>query len=637
MHRFKKMCFDEEGLITLPLLRWMERRRGAVLLETSKQDRSNHRTYLFLKPRSIITAYHLDEVIGSLRRVQELVARGFYLAGFVSYEAGGSFESAVRTDRLPQHPLVWFGVYDAPLVFNHTDRRLEDRSGLLKGISLSKHSPATLNMTDRLELKPSISPEEYAKRFRRIQEYILEGDTYQVNFTFKVRFEWKASIAELYARLRGAQRVPYAAWVHTGTVHLLSLSPELFFHKSKNRLTLKPMKGTAPRGRMTKEDRYFRETLLASEKDRAENLMIVDMLRNDAGRIAKIGTVCVTRFFDVERYETVHQATSTIRAQLRADVTIPDLFRCLFPSGSVTGAPKIRTMQIINELETEPRGVYTGAIGFFSPDGSARFNVAIRTITIASQRKHAEMGVGSGVVADSKMQSEYDECLLKANFLNRQPVEFELFETIRWDGPRKWYLLPFHLRRLADSASYFGFPFSRITVLRELRAYERDVLRKKRWFPARVKLMLDRRGKVRLECAHLEPMNECLKVAFWTERTNSSDRFYFHKTTHRPLYDTALTAAMREGLFDVLFENERGEVTEGARTNLIVRQGEQFFTPAIESGVLAGTYRSSLLQRGWKGLEEKVLYRDDVISADEVYVCNALRGLVKVEIQSMSL
>ncbi len=637
MHRFVKTCFDEEGLVTLPLLRWMEHRQGTILLETSKQNKSEYRTYLFLKPRSIITAYRLHEVIAAFQHVQESLEQGFHVAGFISYEAGEAFEPAVRSGRFPQHPLIWFGVYDAPIIFHHPTRRLEDRSGLLKSISLPKESLLTGNEAHRFELRPSMSKDEYARCFRRIQEYILEGDTYQVNFTFKVRFEWKASIAGLYARLRAAQRVPYAAWINTGDIHLLSLSPELFFHKSNNGLTLKPMKGTAPRGRTTKEDRELREKLLSSEKDRAENLMIVDMLRNDAGRIAKTGTVHVTRFFDVERYETVHQATSTIRARLRENVGIPELLQSLFPSGSVTGAPKIRTMQIINEIETEPRGVYTGAIGFFNPDGTARFSVAIRTVSIDAQSKQGEMGVGSGIVADSNMENEYNECLLKASFLKRKPMEFELFETIRWDGPKKWYLLPLHLKRIADSAMYFGFPFSRTDILKELRAFGQNILLKKRWSSARVKLTLNRRGEVHLECARLEPMKNLPKVAFWSERTNSSDRFYFHKTTHRPLYDKALAAAIREGLFDVLFENERGEVTEGARTNLIVRKGEQFFTPPIESGVLAGTYRALLLRRGWKGLREQVLYREDVVTADEVFICNALRGLIKVEIQAMSL
>lgn len=358
--------------------------------------------------------------------------------------------------------------------------------------------------------------------------------------------------------------------------------------------------------------------------------MIVDLLRNDAGRIAETGGVQAPRFFDIEQYETVLQATSTITASLRAKTEIADLLRSLFPCGSITGAPKIRTMQIIHELEKEVRGVYTGAIGYFTPQRKAVFNVAIRTVVLDRKTGMGEMGVGSGVVWDSEAEAEYRECLLKARFLTEAPLDFELLETLRWDRVQDYALLREHLQRLQSSAAYFDFHYDEAVVRSALQKSAQEMRHESNDAKTfRVRLAMNRAGKCKVEHAPLEPLPGVVYIGFAQERTNSKDRFLFHKTTQRPVYDHALEEAKALGWFDMVFLNERGEVTEGARSNIIIKTGADYVTPPLACGVLPGTYRSRLLASQRLPLREKILFREEVEAAEEVWVCNAVRGLVK--------
>lgn len=597
------------------VLEWVDAHPGSVLLESNVPGGGGR---LYSDPRRLILARSMEEVPSALEELDRSIANGFHAAGFLSYEAGHAFEQVLPGDRLPSVPLIWFGVYGPPRIV---------RKGEGKGMKKPRAVGKTMNPQ---EPAPLISEVEYASAVREILRLIAAGDTYQVNFTFLLRLTLPGPPALWYDALRRAQRVRYSAFVNTGDHRIMSLSPELLFRRKGRTLTLRPMKGTAPRGRTVEEDEHQIQWLNNSQKNRAENLMIVDLLRNDAGRIAVPGGVRVKKFFQIEKYETVFQATSTIEARLRPDVTISGLLRAVFPSGSVTGAPKIRTMQIIHDLEKNPRGVYTGSIGYFAPDRTAELNVAIRTLVVEAKTGDAQMGVGSGIVHDSDPAAEYCECLLKARFVSEPAGEFQLMETIRWDPGRGWFLLSFHKRRLRSSAVYFGFAYDGIVVDRALRGLERSLARSRR--PMRVRLLLHRNGFVEAKAKILHPLSAHPGVKLSGVSTRSSDRFLFHKTTRRTLYDDHLEKAAREGLFDVIFLNERGEVTEGARTNVVVKKGEEYYTPPIECGLLPGTYRSFLLQKRGLAIEEKILRPDDLFSADEVYLCNALRGLVKVNL-----
>ena len=599
-------------------LAWLERQEDAVLLETARPDASNRVSLLFLDPVRTITAHTLEEVEPALEEIAAAVEGGVHAAGWIAYEAGCAFEDVLRPlGREVGAPLLWMGLYQEPIVYDHVAGRFEG------AVKLECGTP-TLGQT-ALAPVPSLTEAEYEAGWREIRERIADGDTYQVNLTFKLRFAHPGSAGELYARLRRAQPVPYGAFLRGGGSTLLSFSPELFFRIDRRRIVLKPMKGTAPRGRTPAEDRDNRAWLEASAKDHAENLMIVDMLRNDVGRLAKTGSVRVRRFFDIERHPTVFQATSTIEALLRPGVRIPEIVRALFPSGSVTGAPKIRTMQIIRGLEPEPRGVYTGAIGYFAPGGRAVFNVAIRTLTCDVSGTW-EMGVGSGVVADSDAASEYEECLLKGRFLEEPPEDFELFETLRWDRRTGWRDLQAHWRRLRASAKHFGFPYSHDAVAHALMRCAPQVT----GASCRARVVLHRRGEARVVVEVLEELPTPVRVRIAVVRTRSDDPFLAHKTTRRDLYDEQLRQARAEGLFDVLFMNERGEVTEGARSNLLVRNGDRYRTPPVACGLLPGTWRARLLASKSLDVREDVLFLEDLVEADAVYVCNALRGLLPV-------
>ncbi len=627
---------DARGLYSSEAIEWIAHQPNAVLLETTLADPLNQRTFLFLKPRRVIKATSVESIERRLRDVQSALDDGYYAAGFVCYEAGYAFEPILKRECSPQLPFVWFGVYNDPIIFNRTTQRFEKGKKEAARIAAHLRKQIPPGTEKSVLLSASEDLEQYRESLNAIRQYIEEGDTYQVNYTMKLRFPWNASAGLLYRKLTAAQRVGYSALVSLTDRKLLSVSPELFFRVEKSRITMKPMKGTIARGRTLAEDRERIEELQRSEKNRAENLMIVDLLRNDIGRIAKTGSVNVGRSFEIERYETVFQATSTITAELKNKMGVPELFQSLFPSGSITGAPKIRTMQIIQELEREPRGVYTGAIGFFSPKKQAVFNVAIRTVVLDERRGRAEMGVGGGIVHDSVPDDEYQECLLKAKFLTESTAEFELIETMRWNPAKSFFLLKEHLRRLERSAEYFGYPFDRKKLTSFLKRYERLLRREsKKKFSFRVRLTMSSEGIFHAAHFRLEPPEKNQYVFLSNQRTNSSDRFLFHKTTRRLLYDRELERTILKGYFDVIFVNEQNQVTEGARSNILVKKEGQLLTPSVSCGLLPGIYREHLLGSKKYSVREKILTLDDLKSADEVYVCNAVRGMMQVRIDGL--
>ena len=611
--------------------------------ERRSESRSEPWTRLFTAPVRVCAAWQAAEIPALFAEMESAVAAGLSAAGFFSYECGNCFEpkAAMRASRKGQ-PLAWFGIYERSYVFDH------DKGTFAEGEppELERFRDGRAGAEDRTDgseaeivAEFALTETEYARRIAAIHEWIRAGDVYQLNFTapfhIKSHFTAQGSVAALYARLRARQPVDYGAFLHWQLGrHILSFSPELFFRIENDgptrRIVTRPMKGIARRGRTTREDREIAEWLHNDPKNRSENVMIVDLLRNDLGRVARTGSVRAERLFDVERYRTLWQMTSTVSAELRPEVDFHEIFRALFPSGSVTGAPKVRSMQLLAELEDAPRGVYTGAIGYFSPQQTI-FNVAIRTLELEGGR--GTMGAGSGIVIDSDPVEEYRECLLKAEFLTRsagrQPERFSLIETMLWDG--SYSLLDLHLDRLEDSAEYFDFACDRAAVRAALEEHARQFAEGS---PRKVRLLLDAEGKLEITSEVLtlrDDSNRIARVRIAPQRTDPADAMLYHKTSHRPLYAPAFEQAVRDGFDDVLFLNQRGEVTEGAISNVFVEKDGRWSTPPVESGLLAGVFRRHLLATR-NEIEERVLFLNDLRQADGVYLANAVRGLRRATI-----
>ncbi|MGV1014035.1 MAG: aminodeoxychorismate synthase component I [Methyloceanibacter sp.] len=588
-----------------------------VLLDDSLTP--DGRSLLFTAPERIVTAHAPDEVETALDAVSAGLTRGLHAAGFFAYELGYCLEPKL-SDLLPAErrvPLLWIGLFRDPQPLDDASTRAWlDANG---GAERAKISDLQLSWTR----------EQYARAFAAVQDYIAAGDVYQINLTLKYRFAFEGDALALYAALRRKQRVAYGALISTPDLQVLSLSPELFLRREGKHLSTRPMKGTAPRGRTPREDARIKTWLAMDEKQRAENLMIVDLLRNDLGRVAKIGSVEVTDLFTVETYRSVHQMTSGISAELRADMGLKDVLRALFPCGSVTGAPKVRAMEIIRELETEPRGVYTGAIGHIPPSGDLQFNVAIRTVVLDGQ--HGEMGIGGGIVADSKEESEFEECLLKAQFLTRVDAPFELIETLRFEQGKGFHLLERHLARLQSSAAHFGYPFSREAILAAL-----DTEAARVETPvALVRLLLAEDGVIAVTSTPIElPTKDTVwRFVISDQRLDEKDPLFYHKTTRRQFFDREMERQKAAtGCDEVIFLNKKGELTEGTRTNLFIELGGRLFTPALASGLLPGTLREELLDLPRAAASEAVLTPADLARAGRIYLGNSVRGLIRAEL-----
>lgn len=592
----------------------LEERRNSLLLESSRVDERNYQSLLFLDPVKILSAQALGDIPTLFDDIEENLRKGFFVAGFLSYEAGYHFEKVVPRPLLHSVcPLAWFGVYQRPFVFNHGSGTFENEA---------PPSPVKKEETFSLtNFSFNMSETDYSEAISKIKSYIISGDTYQVNFTGKVGFRFNGSAAGCYASLRARQKVSYGSFINADGKFILSFSPELFFATAEGKIVTKPMKGTAPRGKNAEQDEAIKQWLENDEKNLSENLMIVDLLRNDIGRIANTGSVAAKEMFTVEKYETLFQMTSTVEGAIDRDLPLYEMIKSLFPSGSVTGAPKIRTMQIIHELESEPRGAYTGAIGWFSPSREAAFNVAIRTLLLDGNS--GEMGVGSGIVYDSDPHQEYEECLLKADFLTQTRTDFQLIESILWDG--EYRLLDLHLDRMKNSAQYFDFAFDPGTLRQELvrnRGQLSDGTRYK------VRVLLNASGKITVTNQVLQPSTPEAQVTLSRFRTNSADKFLFHKTTVRERYEEELAGAIAKGFDDILFRNERDEITEGAISNIFIEKNGRLLTPPVSSGLLCGIYRRHLLMNG--KADEHILTLDDLLHADAMFISNAVRGLRKV-------
>jgi len=553
----------------------------------------------FANPLRVICAEQVGDVRGALQEVERLVEKNnWHAAGFVSYEAAPAFDNALHVLNAEGFPLLWFGLYSEPQVLQ-TSEVLRDRGG-----------PRVLNW------QPSITRESYNTAIEKIKEAIAQGKTYQVNYTMRLKSDFGGGEWDFFLNLAQSQN-KYAAYVDTGNYVICSASPELFFRLSGEKIYSRPMKGTVKRGRTIHEDEEQAEWLKASLKNRAENVMIVDMIRNDLGRIAQTGSVQVPDLFTIEKYPTLFQMTSTVQA--KTDASLDEIFSALFPCASITGAPKVSTMKIIAELESTPRKIYTGSIGFISPNRKAQFNVAIRTALIDRKTQTAEYGLGGGIVWDSTSADEYSEALLKARVLTDSPRPFELIETLLWTAEDGFFLREIHLARMRDSADYFGLPFSVEkfnACLNQLSARFTS--------PQRVRILLGGSGQFQSEAKDFQSQEKIFKVRLAEQPINSKDVFLFHKTTRREMYPP-----VPDGFDDLLLWNENDELTEFTIGNLVVELGGELFTPPISCGLLAGTFRSHLLEIG--KIKERVIHKDELSKCSKVFLVNSVRKWVTTD------
>ncbi len=574
--------------------------KPVVLFESHRKGTS----FRFCDPCDIICVSHPKDVGPAFDRIERAVHSGLHAAGFLSYEAASGLDPVLKTHVPGDFPLMWFGL------FRHRE-----------------HIPVGTRNGGHYDLgawRPSVSRAAYNTALNRIRDLIIAGDTYQVNYSFRLRANFSGNSLNLYRDLCRAQRTDYAAYLDIGRFQILSASPELFFSLKNGVLTARPMKGTAPRGRWWEEDEARAKQLQKSEKDRAENVMIVDLLRSDLGRVSS--SVKVPALWHVERYETVLQMTSTVKSRMRCGVGLRELATALFPCGSVTGAPKVRTMQIIKEVERAARGIYTGSIGYLSPGGDITFNVAIRTVCIDRKTGTAEFGVGSGITCDSSSDGEYEECLTKARMLAKQQPDFDLFETLRYEGKNGFFLIDRHIDRIEASARYFGFVFDRSSVLSALEKAVSDLDKS----PHRVRLVLSRKGCVKVETAPLKnaSQNRALSVRISPLPVDSLDPLLFHKTTRREPYTSRLN--MYPLCEEIILINERGEATECSIGNLVAKLDSRYVTPPISCGLLGGTFRAELLSRG--KLTEQVLKVDDLKRAEALYMINSVRKWTRLKL-----
>jgi para-aminobenzoate synthetase / 4-amino-4-deoxychorismate lyase len=598
-------------------------KKDFVLLETSKYDMENYRTFLFIDPVEILQIYSVDEVPELFQKIDHYLSKGYYLAGYFAYECGYHFEK-ISPKTTFVNPIAWLGIYHQPIIFNHLTGVFEFSAEVLNS---DPNGSCFLGESKLSKLRFNISKPDYLKKIKQIEDFILQGDTYQINFTGKYDFVFDGSIFALYNSLKNKQNVAYGALIKADSRYILCFSPELFFRLKNGKITTKPMKGTAKRGKTDQEDLLIQEWLEGDKKNRAENLMIVDLLRNDLGRISEIGSVKVRDLFSVEKYQTLFQMTSTIEAKVRAELNYYEIFKSIFPCGSVTGAPKIRSMQIIDELETSNRGVYTGAIGYFSPQREAIFNVAIRTPIISGNK--GEMGVGSGIVYDSISKNEYTECQLKAHFLSVEYQEFELLETILWD--KGYRLLENHIERINLSGKYFDYQLEVDSLIFHLMQNDRQL---KNGTKYKVRLKINRYGEATIENSIIEECSQSKAhfVLLSDQKTDSNDILLYHKTTNRHFYDRMFQKALDEGCADMIFLNEKNQVTEGAISNIFIENNGCLITPPVECGLLNGVYRRYLLKERPNTIE-KIITVKDLKAAEAIYICNSIRGLRRVRLK----
>ncbi len=562
----------------------------------------------FTAARAVVRADHAAQVRTALAEADQWLEKGFWLAGFISYEAAAGIDHHLKTHPpLAGLPLLALGVYDSPATI-----RMEE--------------PAPFRAP---RWRPLVSREHYDQALQTIRARLRAGDSYQVNYTFPLLGRFDGDFEAFFRQLRQAQPGSYAAFIDMAEWAVASVSPELFFKTGGGRIKTCPMKGTAPRGLFPEEDLERARELAASEKEQAENVMIVDMMRNDLSRFCRAGSVTTSRLFNIEQYPTVWQMTSEVEAE--TDAPFSDIIRHLFPCASITGAPKVRTMEIIRDLEPHPRGLYTGAIGYMGPRGEGCFNVAIRTVLLNKKSREARYGVGGGIVWDSRAENEYRESLLKAGVLRFHRPPFRLLETLLYKQGTGWFLLEEHLQRLESSRDYFGFDFAMGPIRQRLQAEARRLSALEA--DQRVRLLVGADGDCRVEAFPLLPVSNASCLALAGRAIDRDSVWYYHKTDRREKYETFLKEN-ELGCNDVLLYNNGGEITETTVANIVFEWEGALRTPPRQCGLLGGVLRAVLLQEG--RIAEKVLTVDMLPRVSRLWRINSVRGWMPVEAVHLS-
>lgn len=543
---------------------------------------------VFKNPIKTIMAFDSDSFKKAFLEIEKLKEK-YYLLGYIRYEAKDIFLGKNVDSKFP---ILFFQAF-------------EDYSVL-------KPPPETTNIF--LLPEKTISYKTYSENIKKIKEYISEGHTYEVNYTYSSHVYFGEDTENLFFSLLKRQKTPYCALIKNDYDEILSFSPELFFELDGNKIRTKPMKGTIKRGETEQEDNFNIEFLKKDPKNKAENVMIVDLLRNDLGKIAKTGSVKVNKLFEIETHSTLHQMTSEIEAELKDETTLFEIFEAIFPCGSITGAPKIRTMEIIGEIEEGKRDIYCGAIGLISKD-KATFSVPIRTLQRKKNDSFFDYKIGGAIVWDSNAEDEWDETLVKTSFLTSNHNELKLIETIKIKNKKPLFFSE-HLQRLKKTASTFDFDFNE--ELYNLKFEEDGMLR----------LLLSKDGSCELQ---LIPLKESTtnKVKMSKLTVNSKNPFLLHKTTYRPYYEKSMEKISANEIYDEIFINEKGEITEGARTNIVLNLEGKLYTPPLSCGCLNGIYRQDLLKKG--KCKERILYKSDLLNAKEIFCVNSVRGMKRVE------
>lgn len=555
----------------------------------------------FTNPIKYIIATSIKDVLPCFQLIEDALQDGYYVAGYLSYESAPAFDLHYKVNKDSKMPLLWFGIFTRP-----------------EETSLSSSGQYSLS-----EWEPSITIDDYQKDISSIKKFIEEGNTYQTNYTIRLHSKFNGDDISLFERLKNAQSSNYCAYLNIGEYRILSASPELFFHLKDDQITTRPMKGTISRGKTAKEDIEKREELYHSVKNRAENVMIVDLLRNDLSVVSKPGTVQVEKLFEIEMYPTVHQMTSTITSTVNDQTSLVDIFKALFPCGSITGAPKISTMDVIQKLETTPREVYCGAIGFITPEREAVFNVPIRTVVINSATGEATYGVGGGITWDSTSTGEFEEILAKASVLKEEKTEFQLLESLLLqDG--KYFLLTEHLNRFENSAKYFNFPVNLDAIKQGLLEYAKDFEKG----DYKVRLQLDRSGDFSLEAQEITEQKAPFRVTLADRPVNKEHLFLYHKTTKREVYSQYQSKF--PDMYDILLWNEDEEITEFTNGNVVLEIDGHLWSPPIESGLLGGTFREHLIKEG--KIKEKTLTISDLKKCTTLWFINSVRKWIQVEL-----
>ena len=566
---------------------------------------NENRWGIFVDPIEILTSHSLDDVEHIMKKIENEFSDK-YICGFLSYEASPAFDTAHKVAKCANFPLIWFAVYNEISSYLTNDD--------------FKYNESIENFQTDLERT------EYLNNIKKIADFIYAGDIYQANYTFRMLSKKVDNPGGLFLHLFNSHPVPYPAYINTGEMQIISNSPELFLESNiaENcediHIKSKPMKGTIARDFLYADDLKVKKFLQNDKKNRAENLMIVDMVRNDLGKICKLGSIKVEPLFDIETYKTVHQMVTTVHGVVQKSISLFDIFKSSFPPASITGAPKIRAMEIIHSIENSPRKAYTGTIGLIAPSGEFCFNVAIRTII--NTKEQLELGIGGGIVSDSKAEDEWDEALLKSSFASKKNIHFNLIETLLWTKAKGYSFLEEHLERLHNSQLYFG----RKVNIQKIKSK----LLKNQWDNEQIKVRIElsENGNFKIESQVLSSVGwgkDKLKLKISDKKTDSKSIYQYHKTTNRCLYNSEYKSAICAGYDEVLFFNSNNEIAECAISNIFLLIDGNWITPHIKSGLLPGIWRKEKIEE--LNAKEKSIDKKLLLKADKIIIGNSVRGM----------